>query len=136
MTSKNKKPKPGGAWASKKTVDCSRRKNFNTPAQPSQYTIENTCAFLCAAAAWHRDMGMVLAKTSAESRRSALAFAFAVAFLRRAAEADRLDRIYIPSVIAGHTRHTRAARILAADARQIAAHADAVAAEFLDQLQG
>jgi hypothetical protein len=62
--------------------------------------------------------------------------AFAAAVVHRAAGADRLDRLYIPSVIAGHTRHAGAARILAADARTIAARADSVAAEFLDQLRG
>jgi hypothetical protein len=136
MISESKKPTPGGAWVSEEAVDCSRHDDSTASSAPSQYTLGEACAFLCAAGAWHRDVGLVRATTPAESRRSALALAFAAAFLHRAAEADRLDRLYVPSLIAGTTRHTRAARILAADARMIAARADSVAAEFLDQLWG
>lgn len=135
MISESKKPTPGGAWVSEKAVDCGRHDDSTTSPNSRQYILGNACAFLAAAGAWHRDVGMVLARTPAEARRSALAFAFAAAFLHRAAGADRLDRLFADRVITGHTRHAHAARILAADAREIAAHADSVAAQFIDGLQ-
>lgn len=89
-----------------------------------------------AAGAWHRDIGMVRAMTPSEVRRSAIVFAFAASFLHRAAGADRLGRIFVPGVIAGTTRHSRAARIVTAEAHAIATQADAVAAQFVEQLRG
>lgn len=135
MIPESRKPTPGGAWVSEKAVDCGRHANDNAAAEPAQYTLGAACEFLRAAGAWHRDIGMVRATTPVEARRSALVFAFAAAFLHRAAAADRLDRIFVPGVIAGTTRHNRTARILTADAHTIAARADAVSAQFVDELK-
>lgn len=135
MIPQNKNAAPGGVRRLKASVDCGRREDFTSLSKQPQYPIASACAFMQAAGAWHRDEGMIRATTPAEARRSALVFAFAAAFLHRMAGADRLDRIFVPGVIAATTRHSRAARIVTAEAHTIAAQADAVAAQFVDSLQ-
>jgi hypothetical protein len=131
---KNKDAAPGGVRRPKETVDCGRREDFTTTTAQGQYSPAAACAFLFAVREWHRDIGLVRAATLADARRYALFYAFAEAAVHRFTGAERLDRVYMPTVIVGHTRHARAARILAADAREIAVRADAVAADFVDQL--
>lgn len=137
MKDANKNPAAGGLPGFENTIVVSedRQQDDSAAIYAAQYTPDVACAFLLSVRDWHRDRGLIHAATLVDARRSALFYAFAEAAVHRFMSADRIDRLYVPAVIVGHTRHARAARIHAADAREIAAHADAIAAQFVDSLQ-